>query len=154
MCAKKRKERKNSYAARGSLSEKSMNTNWEEGKIGQLFIFTFLSPCLRLASPSSLQASSSQDKENLNRNGENAAKARRTLHKTGKRKEKICEYFTDTFWWSKMHSISQCFPVKHSLRTRAQVRNECTQVHNEKPSSKLAKSVLFRAEEPFICHSD
>ena len=33
------------------------------------------------------------------------------------------------------------FPTEHSLRTRTQVRHKCTQVHNGKRSSKLAKSI-------------
>ena len=42
------------------------------------------------------------------------------------------------------------------LRTRTQVRHECTQVHDEKWSSKLAKlrSVMFGADKPLICHSE
>ena len=39
------------------------------------------------------------------------------------------------------------------LRTCTQVRHDCTQVHGEKRSSKLAKSisVQFRADKPLIC---
>ena len=46
------------------------------------------------------------------------------------------------------------FPTEHSLRTRTQARRECTQVHDEKQSSKLSKlmSVPFRADKPLICH--
>ena len=46
----------------------------------------------------------------------------------------------------------QCFPAEHSLRTRTQVRHECTQVHDEKRSSKLAKSISvpFGADKPLI----
>ena len=47
------------------------------------------------------------------------------------------------------------FPTKHSLRIRTQVRHECTQVADEKRSSKLAKSISvpFGADRPHICHS-
>ena len=45
-------------------------------------------------------------------------------------------------------------PTEYSMRTRTQVRHECTQVHGEKWSSKLAKSLLFRAETSLICHSE
>ena len=38
-------------------------------------------------------------------------------------------------------SASSVFPTEHSLRTRTQVKHECTQVHDEKQSSKLAKSM-------------
>ena len=46
------------------------------------------------------------------------------------------------------------FPSEHFLRTRTQVRHECTQVHVEKRSSKLAKSISvpFGAGKPLICH--
>ena len=51
---------------------------------------------------------------------------------------------------------SSVFPTEHSLRTRTQVRHECTQVHNERRSLKLAKStsVPFGADRPLICHSE
>ena len=53
-------------------------------------------------------------------------------------------------------SKTSVFPTEHFLRTRTQVRHECTQVHNEKRSSKLAKSmsVPFGADKPLICHSE
>ena len=55
-------------------------------------------------------------------------------------------------------SPGSVFPTEHSLRTRTQVRHACTQVHDEKRSSKLAKSISmpFGADmyKPFICHSE
>ena len=42
------------------------------------------------------------------------------------------------------------FPTEHSLRTRTQVRDKCTQVHDQNRSSKFAKSVPFRANKPFL----
>ena len=50
-------------------------------------------------------------------------------------------------------SIFSVFPTEHSLRTCTQVRHECTQVHDVKRSSKLAKSVPFGANKTLICHS-
>ena len=52
--------------------------------------------------------------------------------------------------------LVQCFPTKHSLRTRTQVRHKCTQVHGGNRSSKLAKSksVPCGADKPLICHSE
>ena len=51
--------------------------------------------------------------------------------------------------------LPSVFPSEHSLRTRTQVRHQCTQVHDEKRSSKLAKSISvpFGADKPLICHS-
>ena len=50
----------------------------------------------------------------------------------------------------------QCFPTEHSLPTLTEVRHECTQVHDEKRSSKLAKSISvpFKPDKPIICHSE
>ena len=47
------------------------------------------------------------------------------------------------------------FPTEHSLRTRTQVRHECTQVHGEKRSSNLQKSISvpIGADKPLIFHS-
>ena len=47
------------------------------------------------------------------------------------------------------------FPTEHPLRTRTQVRHDCTQVHHEKWFWNLAKSlsVPFVADTPLICHS-
>ena len=50
----------------------------------------------------------------------------------------------------------QCFSYRTFLRTRTQVRYECTQVHEEKRSSNFAKSISvpFGADKPLICHSE
>ena len=42
------------------------------------------------------------------------------------------------------------FPTEHFLRTCTQVRDKCTQVHDQNRSSKFAKSALFRADKPFL----
>ena len=60
---------------------------------------------------------------------------------------------------AKLQQVSSVFPAKHSLRARTPVRHECTQVHDEKRSSKLAKSISaavpFKADKPpLICHSE
>ena len=46
--------------------------------------------------------------------------------------------------------LPSVFPTGHSLRTRTQVRDKCTQVHDQNQSSKFAKSVPFRADKPFL----
>ena len=58
--------------------------------------------------------------------------------------------------WIAYKGRTSVFPTEHFLHTRTQVRHECTQVHGEKRSSKLAKSIsmLFGADKPLICHSE
>ena len=56
-------------------------------------------------------------------------------------------------WSTDVHALQQSpsvFPSEHFLRTRTQVRDKCTQVHDQNRSSKFAKSVLFRADKPFL----
>ena len=52
--------------------------------------------------------------------------------------------------WLTLYALGSVFPTEHSLRTRTQVRDKCTQVHDQNRSSNFAKSVPFRADKPFL----
>ena len=72
----------------------------------------------------------------------------------------VCNHQEDSHWWwykrETWSNGSSVFPTEHSLRTRTQVRHECTQVHDEERSWKLAKSISvpFGADKPLISHSE